>query len=191
MPISYAEELFISSGKDHAISIAEFYETVEKKNMLSGIWKAELDMRDRLVEEMDVSVDVDFSFGKYLDSFVWTITLELNEDGTYSLKYDLGKDMDHFVDAVVRYMRDAIIQQVGMEVSDDLIAQALGMSLEDYAKMVADQMTEAATAESGKYKDDGKKLTWENGEESPYELTEDTLSFSVVNLGELNFKRIG
>ena len=162
-----------------------------KKPSVVGVWEADLDMRDQMVEEMDASVGVDLSFGEYLDSFIWTVTLELNKDGTYSLKYDLGKDMDHFVDAVVKYMRDAIIQQAGMEVSDELIAQALGMSLEDYAKMVADQMTEAAAAESGKYKDDGKKLTWENGEESPYELTEDTLSFSVVNLGELNFKRIG
>ena len=162
-----------------------------KKPSVVGVWKADLDMRDQMVEEMDDAIDVDLSFGEYLDSFVWSITLELGKDGSYSLQYDISKEKDHFVDAVVRYMRDAIIRQAGMEVSDDLIAQALGMSLEDYAKMVADQMTEAATAESGTYKDNGKKLTWENGEESPYVLTEDTLSFSVATLGELNFTRIG
>lgn len=161
------------------------------KPSVVGRWEAEVDMRDQMVSEMDASVGMGLSFGEYLNSFVWTVTLDLSADGKYTLDYDFNKDLDHFVEAVERYMRDAIIAQVGMEVSDDLIAQALGMSLADYAKMVADEMTAAASSESGTYKDDGKKLTWGSGEQSPYVLTEDTLSFSVETLGDLVFHRVG
>ena len=52
-------------------------------------------------------------------------------------------------------------------------------------------MTEAAETESATYRDEKGTLIWEDGAESPYELTEDSLSFSVESLGELNFKRIG
>ena len=99
--------------------------------------------------------------------------------------------MSVFKSAVVDYMRDMINEQVGMEVSDDLIAQALGMSLDEYAQSVIDAMTEAAETESATYRDEKGTLIWEDGAESPYELTEDSLSFSVESLGKLNFKRIG
>ncbi len=156
-----------------------------------GLWETEIDMRDQLIEEMDSSVDASRSFGEYLDSFVWVLTLDLSEDGVYTLSYDISKGTDSFKQSVVSYMRDMINEQVGMELSDDQIAQALGMSLEDYAQLVADQMTEAATAESASYRDEGGKLIWEDGAESPYVLTADTLSFRVEAFGDLDFRRVG
>ena len=78
-----------------------------------------------------------------------------------------------------------------MEVSDELIAQALGMPLEDYAQSIIDAMTDAAESESGVYQNKDGKLIWPDGEESPYVLTEDTLGFAVKALGELSFTRIG
>ena len=75
--------------------------------------------------------------------------------------------------------------------SDELIAQALGMPLEDYAQSVIDAMTESLETESAAYRDEKGTLIWEDGAESPYELTEDSLSFSVESLGKLDFKRIG
>ena len=162
-----------------------------KKPSVVGIWKADLDMRGEMVEQMDASVGGSKSFGEYLDSFVWVLTLELKDNGTYTLSYDISKEMSVFKSAVVDYMRDMINEQVGMEVSDDLIAQALGMSLDEYAQSVIDAMTEAAETESATYRDEKGTLIWEDGAESPYELTEDSLSFSVESLGKLNFKRIG
>ena len=162
-----------------------------KKPSVVGLWEAEVDMRDQMVEQMDASVGGSKSFGEYLDSFVWVLTLELRQDGTYTLNYDIGKEMGVFKSAVVDYMRDMINEQVGMEVSDDLIAQALGMSLDEYAQSVIDAMTEAAETESATYRDEKGTLIWEDGAKSPYELTEDSLSFSVESLGKLDFKRIG
>ena len=162
-----------------------------KKPSVVGLWEAEVNMRDQMVEQMDASVGGSKSFGEYLDSFVWVLTLELRQDGTYTLSYDIGKEMGVFKSAVVDYMRDMINEQVGMEVSDDLIAQALGMSLDEYAQSVFDAMTEAAETESATYRDEKGTLIWEDGAESPYELTEDSLSFSVESLGKLDFKRIG
>ena len=162
-----------------------------KKPSVVGTWKADLDMRGEMVKQMDASVGGSKSFGEYLDSFVWVLTLELKQDGTYTLSYDIGKEMGVFKSAVVDYMRDMINEQVGMEVSDDLIAQALGMSLDEYAQSVIDAMTEAAETESATYRDEKGTLIWEDGAESPYELTEDSLSFSVESLGKLDFKRIG
>ncbi len=162
-----------------------------KKPSVVGTWKADLDMRGEMVEQMDASVGGSKSFGEYLDSFVWELTLELRDDGSYTLSYNIDRDIANFKSAVVAYMRDMINEQVGSEVSDDLIATALGMPLEDYAQTVVDAMTEVASSESATYKDDGKNLIWENGEKSPYVLTEDTLSFSVETLGQLDFTRIG
>ena len=161
------------------------------KPSVVGRWVADIDMVDQMVEEMDASVGGSKSFGEYLDSFVWELTLDLGADGTYTLKYDISRDIDSFKSSVVAYMRDMINELSGTEMSDELIAQALGMPLEDYAQTVVDAMTEAAVSESAKYKDDDKNLIWENGEKSPYTLTADELTFSVNSLGELHFKRVG
>ena len=161
------------------------------KPSVVGTWKAEVDMYDQMVDEMDASVGGTKSFGDYLDSFKWDLTLVLGSDGKYTLSYDISKEMDTFKSAVIAYMRDMINEQAGFEVSDDLITSALGMPLEDYAQTVVDAMTEAAESESATYKDKDGVLIWENDEESPYELTEDTLSFSVNSLGKLVFKRVG
>lgn len=162
-----------------------------RKPSVVGLWEAEVDMRDQMVEQLDASVGGSKSFGDYLDSFVWVLTLELKENGTYTLGYNIDRDMAAFKAAVVDYMRDMINEQVGMEVSDELIAQALGMPLEDYAQSVIDAMTESLETESAPYRDEKGTLIWEDGAQSPYVLTKDTLSFSVETLGELNFKRIG
>ena len=162
-----------------------------RKPSVVGLWEAEVDMRDQMVEQLDASVGGSKSFGDYLDSFVWVLTLELKENGTYTLGYNIDRDMAAFKAAVVDYMRDMINEQVGMEVSDELIAQALGMPLEDYAQSIIDAMTDAAESESGVYQNKDGKLIWPDGEESPYVLTEDTLGFAVKALGELSFTRIG
>ena len=162
-----------------------------KKPSVIGRWEADLDMRGRMIEEMDASVGGSKSFGEYLDSFTWVLTLELGDNGKYTLSYDLSRDLPGFKSAVVDYMRDMINEQVGFEVSDEVIAQALGMPLEDYAQTVVDAMTEVANTETATYSDKNGALIWENGEKSPYELTEDTLKFSVESLGELEFHRIG
>lgn len=191
IPIECAKDLYSNSLDDNKLSVIEFYNAVEKNASVVGLWEAEVDMRDQMVEQMDASVGGSKSFGEYLDSFVWVLTLELRQDGTYTLSYDIGKEMGAFKSAVVDYMRDMINEQVGMEVSDDLIAQALGMSLDEYAQSVIDAMTEAAETESATYRDEKGTLIWEDGAKSPYELTEDSLSFSVESLGKLDFKRIG
>ena len=146
-----------------------------RKPSVVGLWEAEVDMRDQMVEQLDASVGGSKSFGDYLDSFVWVLTLELKENGTYTLGYNIDRDMAAIKAAVVDYMRDMINEQVGMEVSDELI----------------DAMTDAAESESGVYQNKDGKLIWPDGEESPYVLTEDTLGFAVKALGELSFTRIG
>ncbi len=161
------------------------------KPSVVGLWVADVDMRDQMVQEMDESIGGSKSFGEYLESFVWELTLDLRADGSYTLKYDITKDIGGFKSAVVAYMRDMIAEVAGGEMSDELIAQALGMPLEDYAQTVVDAMTEAAESESANYKDDGKNLIWENGDKSAYTLTADELVFSVETLGELHFKRVG
>lgn len=162
------------------------------KPSVVGKWQAEIDMRAQMIEEMDNSIGgLSFSFGDYLDSYVWVLTMELTKDGRYTLSYDINSGAEGFKAAVVAYMRDAICELAGAEVGDDVITEALGMPLEDYAQMVLDSMNDAAGAESGSYKDKDGKLIWENGEESPYVLSGDTLSFSVQSLGSLRFTRVG
>ena len=58
-----------------------------RKPSVVGLWEAEVDMRDQMVEQLDASVGGSKSFGDYLDSFVWVLTLELKENGTYTLGY--------------------------------------------------------------------------------------------------------
>ena len=77
------------------------------------------------------------------------------------------------------------------KVSDEVIAQALQMPLEDYAQTIIDQMLESVASESSTYSDVDGKLVWEDGAESPYTLTADTLEFAVGTLGDLVFHRIG
>ena len=72
-----------------------------KKPSVVGLWEAEVDMRDQMVEQMDASVGGSKSFGEYLDSFVWVLTLELREDGSYTLSYDIDREVDAFRSAVV------------------------------------------------------------------------------------------
>ena len=162
-----------------------------KKPSVVGLWEAEVDMRQMMIDEMDKSVGGSISFADYLDSFLWDLTLELAEDGHYTLNYDITRSVEPFKSAVVSYMRDVINSQVGYEVSDDVIAQALGMPLEDYAQTVVDQMISTASTETGGYQDKNGCLIWDNGEQSPYTLTQDTLSFSVKTLGDLSFHRAG
>ena len=83
-----------------------------RKPSVVGLWEAEVDMRDQMVEQLDASVGGSKSFGDYLDSFVWVLTLELKENGTYTLGYNIDRDMAAFKAAVVDYMRDMINEQV-------------------------------------------------------------------------------
>ncbi len=156
-----------------------------------GKWETEIDVIDMMIQQLDAQVGGSASFGEYLDSLPWVLSLELTEDGNYTLGYDISRGLEPFKAAVVSYMRDMINEKAGRTVSDEQIAQGLGMPLEDYAAQVADYMTLNAESETATYRDEGGKLIWENGEESPYVLTSDTLTFSVNALGELVFHRVG
>ena len=189
-----SEESALMEGLENAVNAAKDAEPTPEPTpepTVLGLWETEIDMSEAMIAKMDESVGGSKSFGEYLHYFAWLLTLELNEDGSYALSFDISKDLDHFKPAVTDYTRDMIIEKLGYEVSDDVIADAIGMSLEDYAQTIVDSMISASQIQSGTYRDEDSKLIWDTGEENPYVLTGDTLLINLSGLGELSFQRIG
>ena len=158
---------------------------------LIGTWVGEVDLRDELVESLDEAFEGQGgpSAAGYITALTMTMTVEFREDGTFSRSYDLSKDKDSFVTGCAAFMRDMISAIVGMEVDDATAAQALGMPLEDYALSVLDSMVEAMENDSGTYKTDGKKITW-NDEANSYTIDGDVMTMESTDY-TITFHRVG
>ncbi len=159
---------------------------------LIGTWKGEIDLADDMVESLDKAFEGQGgpSAAGYITALTMTLTLEFKDDGTFTRTYDLSKDKDSFVTGCAAFMRDMISALSGVEVDDDAAAAALGMPLEDYALSVLDAMTESIEDETGTYKSDGKKISW-NNEVNPYTIDGDVMTMQTSDIGEVVFNRVG
>ena len=93
-----------------------------KKAML-GVWNAETDAIDEIVESVDSYLGgYDISYADYMDSFPLAITLELREDGTYKVSGDKAS-----FDKVFESLRESTARYY-----DDLLLLALASGLEEY-----------------------------------------------------------
>ena len=110
-----------------------------------GTWEAESDLIDTLVESVDSSLgDYDFTFADYLDSFPVPVSLELREDGTYSVSSNRAKLEDTFVvlkEATMNFYSDLFL----MILSEQMRASGLGTfstweEIEDYFGMDKDAL---------------------------------------------------
>lgn len=163
-----------------------------KTDPLIGTWRGEIDLRDDLVESLDKAFEGQGgpSAADYISALTLTLTLEFREDGTYTRSYDLSKDKDAFVTGCAAFMRDMISVIVHEEVDDATAASALGMSLEDYAMSVLDTMVESMENDNGTYKNDGKKISW-NNEVNPYTIDGDVMTMQTSDVGSVIFNRVG
>lgn len=121
-------------------------------------------------------------FTEYMKEFILVMTLELREDGSFTLTPDMSRAQEHMVDAFLRYLRDSLEAQ-GITLPDEQIEQS--------AQAAASQMTSDLDPFEGSYKDENGMLTLGDNAPVPYVLTGDTLEFSIEEFGDLHFVRVG
>ena len=149
---------------------------------LVGTWKCEKDMREMVAGELAADPESAKFFNDYLESFTMYLTLELREDGSFSLQPDLSPAKEQMLTAMRAYLQDAAKAQ-GVSFTDD--------QLDQYAQLTADQMDIDIEAVSGSYSEENGILTLGDGGPVPYVLSGDTLEFTVEEFGDLSFSRVG
>ena len=147
------------------------------------MWVCEKDMLEAMAEELS-SADPESSrfFNEYMQEFIFVMTLELREDGSFVLTPDLSKAKEHVLDAFRSYLRDTLTEQ-GIAMTDEQIEQ--------YAQLAAGQMAVDLEAKKGSYEVKDGMLCLEDADPVPYVLTAETLEFSVEEFGDLTFNRVG
>ena len=150
---------------------------------LIGEWVCEKDMREMMIEELG-SADPDSAkfFNEYMKEFILVMTLELREDGTFTLTPDFSKAQQHVYEAFRSYIDDSLKAQ-GITFTDD--------QLDQYAQMAVDQMGLDLDAIEGDYVDENGTLKLADNDPVPYVLTGTTLEFTVEEFGDLKFDRVG
>lgn len=136
------------------------------KKTIVGKWKVTVNVADQLASEIgDIGIDIG-------DDLSIDLNMDFNEDGTYSMKLD-EESADEFVDKVLDIMVEALGDTLG------------GISKEDLSSYInKDDIIDSMNLEdSGKYTDDGSKLTLENddGEGTiEYKLDGDKLEVDLI-----------
>ena len=150
---------------------------------LIGEWVCEKDMREMMIEELG-SADPDSAkfFNEYMKEFILVMTLELREDGSFSLRPDFSKAQQHVFEAFRSYIDDSLKAQ-GITFTDE--------QLDQYAQMAVDQMGLDLDAIEGDYVDENGTLKLADSDPVPYVLTGTTLEFTVEEFGDLKFDRVG
>ena len=121
-------------------------------------------------------------FNEYMKEFILVMTLELREDGTFTLTPDFSKAQQHVYEAFRSYIDDSLKAQ-GITFTDD--------QLDQYAQMAVDQMGLDLDAIEGDYVDENGTLKLADSDPVPYVLTGTTLEFTVEEFGDLKFDRVG
>ena len=150
---------------------------------LIGEWTCEKDMRDMMLEEIGTADPESAKFfNEYMKEFILVMTLELREDGTFTLTPDFSKAQQHVYEAFRSYIDDSLKAQ-GITFTDD--------QLDQYAQMAVDQMGLDLEAIEGDYVDENGTLKLAESDPVPYVLTGTTLEFTVEEFGDLKFDRVG
>ena len=170
------------------------------QHALVGTWRAEVDMKDALAEEINTQFsDLEISFGDYLEHFELVMRLELNQDGTYHLSPDtagMESSLQSFRDAMTPFIRgylqhyianalkesgiegdfstlEGLEEAIGTDL-DSAIEQSLGVSLEDYVDTLMEEMNVenlfAGAVAEGSYTVEPGKLLFSDKSE-PAEFT--------------------
>ena len=117
-----------------------------------------------------------------MKEFILVMTLELREDGTFTLTPDFSKAQQHVYEAFRSYIDDSLKAQ-GITFTDE--------QLDQYAQMAVDQMGLDLEAIEGDYVDENGTLKLAESDPVPYVLTGTTLEFTVEEFGDLKFDRVG
>lgn len=149
---------------------------------LTGVWKCEKDMLDMLTEELAEADEDSKEFLGYIDEFVFEMTLELRENGSFTLTPDVARAKESLLVAFRAYLSD-LAKASGLTLSDE--------QLDQYSQMAADQMAMDLEPEEGSYEVDGDMLRLGDSDPMPYTLSGDSLVMTVEEFGELHFKRVG
>ena len=162
-----------------------------------GAWKAELDEIELLCQSVDSSLgDPRISFRDYLDSFVLTVMLEFNADGSYHMYGEAAASeatVAALKEAVVRFYDDYILlalcdtlaesgygsmsswaeveSKLGMSKANIIFA-SLGMSLSEYVDTLfneesVDQLFSAMNREGRYLVEPGKLHMSQSADEEP------------------------
>ena len=156
----------------------------EPSESIVGLWVGSVDMHDFLAEE-------DPDIGPYLGSVPVSISLDMREDGTYTMILDAAPALTAMKPAMYAYIED-LCQQNGITVAQ--LEEAYGQSLED---VIDDALAEMDMSElnqnlEGTYEVSGEKVIWDKGaNQTEGVYTGDSLAFTVENFGEVLLKRCG
>ena len=180
-PLKESLESAANEAKAEAAPAAEPEPTPEPT--LIGEWTCEKDMRDMMLEEIGTADPESAKFfNEYMKEFILVMTLELREDGTFTLTPDFSKAQQHVYEAFRSYIDDSLKAQ-GITFTDE--------QLDQYAQMAVDQMGLDLDAIEGDYVDENGTLKLADNDPVPYVLTGTTLEFTVEEFGDLKFDRVG
>ena len=150
---------------------------------LVGVWYCEKDLRELMAAELGANDPQSEKFvNEYLKSFLIALTLELREDGSFTLTPDMSQAGEQMVDALRSFLVDSLKEE-GISMSDD--------QLEAYVQVIADQMSLDIEPVEGSYNAEDGMLSVGDSDPVPYTLTANTLEFNVEGFGDLIFERIG
>lgn len=163
-------------------SAAEKVEESEEPVDITGTWVGIVDMRDFVVES---APDMD----GYLNSAPVAITMEMRDDGTYTLIIDATTAIPAVTEALRSYV-EATCAENGLTQAE--FEAAIGMTIDEFLEEAVSQMDleGAVQTVTGEYVEEDGKVTWDPGaEETRGIFTGSILTFSVEGFGDTVLSR--
>lgn len=147
-----------------------------------GVWEGTLDIKEFLGELVP-------ELGEQLESAPVNASLEVREDGGYTLTLDAAPLLPSLRDAML-----AVYRQMGeeSELSQEQLEESFGMSLEEKAEETIRSLELEALNRTveGVYELAGDDVTWDKGpQETHGSYTGDKLVFSLHRFGDVELSR--
>ena len=149
-----------------------------------GLWIASVDVKDRLAE-------LEPAMAAYLDSAPMSLTLELYEDGSYTLSRDISPVIPGVQTALYSYLGELCAKN-GIPVAS--LRERFGTGPDEIVAQVMAHMDLQAfnTTEEGRWEEKDGQVIWNRGVgETRGSFTGDSLSFPTEEDGDILLRRSG
>lgn len=151
---------------------------------IAGTWLGTVDI-------LQIIVEMDPDLGNYMEKAPVSLTMELHDDGTYTMEMDGSTILPELRAAMYAYI-DQLCEENGVTVAE--FEEAQGESLEDIIEDALEEMDLSSMNQTieGVYELSGTELILDKGaEETRCSYTGDSITFSLEGLGDVVLTRAG
>lgn len=158
--------------------------TARAEESIVGLWIGTLEMKDFIIEaEPDI--------GKFLESAPISVSMEMREDGTYTMDLDASPALPKLQAALYEYV-GALCEENGITVAE--LEEANGQTLDELVEEAMEEMdlSEINTTIDGVYEEDMGQVVWDKGaDETRGIFTGDTIIINIEGIGDAVLTRGG